>query len=146
MNLRVSLVPQGRIAYVIPDILGYLHKSETWTAGRATVDDILRFLLTGQMMLWAVYNPEDKAVYGYNITEVKEYPQCKMLVVQYSAGEPHYMQFVDAEMHDTLERFAKDAGCAGIEAFGRPGWEPHLKQHGFTTKTVVYEKFFGEQP
>lgn len=146
MKLHVTLVPVGRLGFLIPELLQYLQKSEHWTMGRANIDDILRFLLTGQMHLWAVYDPETKQIYGYNITEVKEYPQCKMLVVQYSAGEPNHMQYVENEMHHVLESFAKDAGCVGIEAFGRPGWEPHLKKHGFTVKTVVYEKFFGEQP
>lgn len=142
MNLELTLVPFGQLTYVIPGILPYLKKSEAWTMGRAKTDDIVRFLLDGTMNLWLVFDPDTMQIYGYNITEVKQYPQCKMLVIQYSAGEPHSMQFIEEKMHQVLDQFAKDADCAGIEAMGRPGWGPHLRKRGYTVQTVCYEKFF----
>jgi hypothetical protein len=146
MNLEITLVPYGQISYVIPSLIKYLEKSEGWTHGRSSVDDIVRFVLTGQMHLWAVYEPDTEHIYGYVITEVKQYPQCKMLVIQYCAMEPNHMRHVEEVMHETSERFAKTMGCAGIEFFGRPGWEPHVKKRGFTVKTIVFEKFFNEVP
>jgi hypothetical protein len=146
MNLEASLIPYGQLSSVLPGMIPYLQKSEFWTMGRSNIDDILRFLFTGEMMLWLAYDPADMKVYGYNITEIKIYPQCKMLVVQYTAGEPNHMQFVEERMHEILDRFARDAGCAGIESFGRPGWGPHLKKYGYNVRTVVYEKFFDGEP
>jgi hypothetical protein len=46
----------------------------------------------------------------------------------------------------TLESYARDAGCDGIEILGRKGWQAYVKHHGYTADTVLYEKFFGEQP
>lgn len=146
MNLQITLVPYGQISYVIPSLIKYLEKSEGWTHGRSSVDDIVRFVLTGQMHLWAVYEADTEQVFGYVITEVKQYPQCKMLVIQYCAMEPNHMRYVEEVMHETSERFAQTMGCAGIEFFGRPGWEPHVKKRGFTVKTIVFEKFFNEVP
>ena len=129
---------------MVAPLIKYLQESEDWTKGRSSIDDIVRFVLTGQMQLWVVFNPEDQVIHGYVITEIKSYPQSKMFVIQYCAMNPNHMKYVEDVMHETADRFAKDAGCAGIEFFGRPGWEPHVKKRGYTVKTVVFEKFFDE--
>lgn len=141
--MKASLVPPGMVSSVIPALLPYLRKSEEWTRGRATVDDILRFVLNGQMQLWIGH--EENTIYGHVVTEIKDYPQCKMLVVQYCAGEPNHMQYVDGEIFDLLDRFAKDAGCAGIEFVGRPGWRKQAEKYGFEVRSVMYQKFFKEE-
>lgn len=142
MNLELSLVPVGNVSETIPSLLPYLRESEVWTRGRAKVDDVLRFVLTGQMQLWMVFSPEEKQVYGHIITEVKQYPQCKLLVIQYCCIEDHHMQYVEDKMQEVAERFAKDMGCAGIEFIGRPGWGKHIKKYGYDVQSVSYQKFF----
>jgi len=127
---------------VVGAVLPYLVKSEQWTGGKAKVDDILRFVLNGQMQLWAVY--EDNTIYGHYITEVKKYPQCQMLVVQYCSGEPHYMETVEEKAFGMLESFAKDASCMGIEFVGRPGWRKAADKYGYELRSVTYQKMFGE--
>ena len=138
--MNMTLVPNGHVAQLIPALWPYLAKSEEWTHGRATVDDILRFILTGQMQLWIGH--EGNEIYGHVITEVKAYPRCKMLVIQYCAGEANHMQYVEDQMYDLLDRFAKDAGCSGIEFVGRPGWRKSAGSHGYTVQSVTYQKFF----
>lgn len=144
MNLEFTLVPYGHISYAIPSLMKYLDKSEYWADGRAGVDDIVKFVMTGQMQLWLVFSPDDNVIYGHVITEIKQYPQKKMLVVQYCAGESNYMQYVGDKVFDTLDRYSVDAGCTGIEFFGRHGWLPYAKKHGYKAKIVVYEKNFDE--
>lgn len=145
MKLNISLVPYGQISYFVPSLIKYFQESEGWANGRAGVDDIVRFALTGQMQLWIVFEAENgNAIHGYVMTEIKQYPECKMFVIQYCAMDSNHMQYVEENMHETADRFARDAGCAGIEFFGRPGWEPHVKKRGYTKKTVVYEKHFDE--
>ena len=141
--MRASLVPLGMVSSVIPALLPYLAESEKWSKGRASVDDILRFVLNQQMQLWVVH--EENTIYGHVITEIKEYPRCKMLVVQYCAGESDHMQYVDDEIFDLLDRFAKDAGCSGIEFVGRPGWRKQAEKYGFEVRSVMYQKFFKEE-
>ena len=144
MKLDISLVPYGQISFMIPSLLKYLQESEGWSKGRAGVDDIVRFAMTGQMQLWVVFNPEDSAVHGYVMTEIKSYPQKTMFVIQYCAMDPNHMQYVADAMHDKADAFAKNFGCAGIEFHGRPGWESHVKKRGYTVRTTVYEKHFDE--
>lgn len=144
MNLDISLIPYGQISYMVAPLLRFLQESESWTKGRSSVDDIVRFVLTGQMQLWVVFDPDTQEIHGYVITEIKQYPQSKMFVIQYCAMNPNHMRYVEDSMHEKADRFARDAGCAGVEFFGRPGWEPHVKKRGYTVKTVVFEKFFDE--
>ena len=141
--MNMTLVPPGKVVGTLPAIMPYLLESERWTGGRACVDDIARFILNGQMHLWVAH--EDNTAYGHVITEVKQYPQSKFLTVQYCAGEPNHMQHVEDEMFDLLERFAHDAGCAGIEFVGRPGWRKSAAKYGYEMHSVTYQKLFKEQ-
>ena len=144
MSLVISLIPYGHISYAIPSLLGNLQKSELWTKGRANVDDIVKFVITGQMQLWVAFDKDTNIIHGYYITEVKQYPQQKMLVVQYCAGDTGILNQTLLESTNLINKFALDNDCAGIEVFGRPGWMPHARKHGYTTQTVVYEKYFDE--
>ena len=93
------------------------------------------------MLLWVVVD-EDMKPWGYVITEIREFPKCKVLTVQYCAGQEGYMTYIEKDMYETLENFARDADCAGIEFIGRRGWEKHVKKYGYTAGAVVYERFF----
>lgn len=140
--MDISLVPVGQVALALPVLLPYLKVSEDWTDGRATVDDLLRFVLNGQMFLWVVF--EDDRIYGHVMTEIKQYPRCKMLVIQYCAMEPSTLERVNPKMQEVAERFAKDAGCVGIEFVGRPGWKQTAREYGYAVQSVTYQKFFEE--
>jgi len=150
VNLAFSLVPFGNLTQMMPSVLPYLRKSEFWTRGRATLDEIVAFLYSGRMQLWVAYaeNPDGHGatVYGHVITEIKRYPSATALVCQYCAGESDHMRYVEETAFAVLERYARDAGCDVIEFHGRPGWRASARKHGFTTETVVYEKYIGEAP
>ena len=142
--IGITLVPPGQVAQVLPALLPFLNVSAKWTDGRANADDILRFVLNGQMHLWAVV--EDNAVQGHVVTEIKQYPQCKLLVIQYCAMEPGTLERVEDTMQDIAGRFARDAGCAGVEFVGRPGWRSTARKYGYDVHHVVYQKLFEVQP
>lgn len=142
MSYAVTRVPYGQISYILPGLVHNLQKSELWTRGRASIDDIVKFLYTEYMQLWVVHNPEQEQMYGYVITEIKQYPRTKMLVFQYSAGDYGVLENSGDVVFETLETFAKAENCVGIEFFGRPGWKRHAKKHGCHVNTVVFEKYF----
>ena len=142
MILDISLVPVGNVSETIPGLLTYLRKSEVWDRGRTKVDDILRFVLTGQMQLWVVFDADTQQAHGHFITEVKQYPQCKMLVIQYAAMTPNYMVEIEDLMQRYAEEYAKQAGCRGIEFIGRPGWKKHAEHYGYKAQSVMYQRFF----
>lgn len=138
--MDVAYIPVGQLAEFVPALLPHLKTSAKWSRGRSTPDDILRFLLTGQMQLWAVH--EDGKVQGHIVTEIKTYPQLKMLVVQYCAMEPNSMASVEDRMQEVAEDVAKKSGCAGIEFIGRPGWRKTANKYGYDVQSVVYQRFF----
>jgi hypothetical protein len=138
--MSISLVPVGSVAGVLPALLPHLQTSAQWTRGRATIDDILQMVLSGQMQLWAAHN--ERQIFGHVITEIKSYPRCKMLTIQYCAMEPGMLEQVEDEMQSVAARFAKDAGCAGVEFVGRPGWRDTAKKYGYEVQSVMYQKFF----
>jgi hypothetical protein len=138
--MKIDIVPISQLFSVLPTLAPYLEESAKWTRGRAITEDIFRFLLNGQMLLLAVH--DKGTVYGHVICEVKAYPQCKMLTVQYCAGKPHHMQFIEDEMYALLDDLARQAGAAGVEFVGRPGWGKSAKAHGYDVQSVTYQKFF----
>lgn len=136
----ISLIPVGQIAAAVPAVLPYLQESAAWTRGRASADDILRFVLSGQMQLWVVH--EANVAMGHIVTEVKQYPRCKMLAIQYCAMVPGTMEAVEDTMQTLAEDAARNAGCAGIEFVGRPGWRSTARAYGYEVQSVMYQKFF----
>jgi len=146
VNYHLSYIPRGILTEVVAQILPYLPKSEDWSAGRSQVDDIVAFLYSGKMHLIGVYDNDTQRMHGYLICEVKEYPQYKMLLMQYTAGEPGIMASVEEKTHKFVEDLAKAFGCKGIEFVGRPGWKKTMLKHGYSADTIVYEKFFEGEP
>jgi hypothetical protein len=138
--MDISLIHPGQVVAVAARILPYLEISAEWSKGRSSVDDIIRFVLDGQMHLWAVY--DDNSLHGHLVTEIKQYPQCKFLTIQYCAMEPGTMEAVEGKMQEYAERFARDAGCVGIEFVGRPGWRKTANQYGYELHSVTYQKIF----
>lgn len=138
--MKIDIVPVSQLLSVLPTLMPYLEESSRWTRGRAITEDIFRFLLNGQMLLLVVH--DKGTVYGHVICEVKAYPQCKMLTVQYCAGKSHHMQFIEDDMFSLLDGLAKEAGAAGVEFVGRPGWGKSAKAHGYDVQSVTYQKFF----
>lgn len=137
----VSLVPFGYYHKVLPSLVRCLEVSALWSRGRASVDDIIAFLYSGQMNLWMIWEDANEPD-GYVITEVKQYPQSKMFVMQYCAGDYGMLEGAGDIAFNVFEQFAKDMGCAGIEFFGRPGWKQIAAKHGYSIQTTVYEKHF----
>jgi hypothetical protein len=142
VNYHLSYIPRGILTEVVAQILPYLPKSEEWSIGRSQVDDIVAYLYSGQMHLIGVYDNDSQKMHGYAICEVKQYPQFKMLIMQYTAGEPGVMVHIEDRMHKFVEDLAKAFGCKGVEFVGRPGWKKTMLKHGYSADTIVYEKFF----
>jgi hypothetical protein len=146
VNYHLSYIPRGILTEVVSQILPYLPKSEEWSIGRSQVDDIVAYLYSGQMHLVGVYDNDSQRMHGYIICEIKQYPQFKMLVMQYAAGEPGVLQHIEEKMHKFVEDLAKAFGCKGVEFVGRPGWKKTMLKHGYSADTIVYEKFFEGEP
>lgn len=142
MKLNITLLPPDWIDGLWDQLLPYMQETAYRSRGRVSVEDLKEFIHTGYMNVWAVYDEETNKVCGHFMTEVKQYPKMKMLVVQYAAMLPNHMEQIEDRMQVLAESFAKDAGCEGIEFVGRPGWKNHATKYGYTAQSVMYQKFF----
>lgn len=146
MNLEISLVPYGQLTAVLHAAASYLEEAAARTKGRCIVDDIVRLFFTGQYTLWIVFAPDAKAVHGCFVTEVVQYPQCKVLTVQHAAVDSQHMLYIEDKMQATCAKYAADAGCASVTFVGRPGWKRHAEKYGYTAQSVAYTKFIDKVP
>lgn len=140
--MKISYVPIGHVAGLVPALLPYLAKSEMRSDGRVSKDDLLRLILNDLLQLWVVHENAD--IHGFFGLEVKMYPRCKMLTVQYCAMETGTLAAVEDDMMRLAEDIALKSGCAGIEFIGRPGWKKVVDDHGYAIQSVMYQKFFKE--
>ena len=138
--MRVSLIHPDYVSNCWEEVSPLLEKSIGTAHGRYTMDDILREIVNFEQHLWVVF--DDGRILAALTTRFVEYPGKRMLAGQFLGGE-RIMQWRD-EMLTTLERWAKDSKCEGLEMTGRNGFERVLAPHGWTPEYVVFEKMFKE--
>ena len=146
MSLDITLIQPGNVYKALVAIGRHLEIAAERSDGRSNPDDLIRLMLAGQYQLWVVYENDTNPlkVLGFFNTEVKVYPQRRMLVVQHCVMDPNHMLEVEDRMQELAERFAKDSGCVGIEFVGRPGWKKHAHKYKYSSHSVVYQRFFEE--
>lgn len=146
MEYEINFVPKGHLHYVIPAIIPYLQKSEYRSGGRSSIDDILEFVLTGQMYLFVVFEKGTNRICGHFIAEIQRYPQFSMLNARYAAGDTGILTSIQDQIVELMEGFAKSAGCKGVEFYGRKGWLRSMKKRGYKAKSIIFEKIFDGEP
>jgi len=103
---------------------------------------ILREIVNFEQHLWIVFD-DDKKIIAALTTRFVDYPDKRLLAGQFLGGEK-IMQWRDS-MLETLERWAKDNNCDGVEMTGRKGFTKVLAPHGWTPEYTVFEKMFKEK-
>ena len=138
---EVSLVDPNYVSAVWDRVEPILGKSLHTAHGRFTMESILREIVNFQQHLWVVFN-DDKEIVAALTTRFVDYPDKRLLAGQFFGGKD-IMQWRDP-MLETLERWAKDNHCAGVEMTGRKGFAKVLAPHGWTPEYTVFEKMFEE--
>lgn len=139
MKLDIALIPFGQMYGVLPGLLPYLQRAQEVDI-RTSADALLRFFLTGQYLLWLVFDTETMRTHGFFSTEVKHYSQCKMLCIQHCVIEPQHMALLEQRMQELAAQVARSAGCAGIEFTGRLGWKKHARKFGYKLHSATFQK------
>jgi hypothetical protein len=133
--IEVSLVPAQYIDTCWEKIEAFIAKAAEYTYGRYTVGNIYDLVMEGDYQLWIAYDGKDFK--GAVVTNIINYPQRKLLGMQFCGGE-ELSTWKDL-MLDLLKRFARDSGCEGIESTGRPGWAKVFQNDGYKATWVTYE-------
>lgn len=141
MTLEISLVLKGMMYPTISGLIPFLETAAEYSRGRTTPDALITAFFNETYQLWIVHD-SDLKFYGFFATELKTYPNKKMLAIQHCVIEPNMMAPVEAKMQVIADKFARDHGCHGIEFVGRPGWKRHAEKFGYRAQSVCYQKFF----
>lgn len=136
-EIKISLVPSEGAVALWPKIRSYMQKSADYTYGRYEVDDILVSITDYDYNLWIAFN--DNEVLGAVVTSFRMYPRKKYLDLTFIGGKPGTGRSWKDSMLETLQYWAFDNNCDGIESSGRPGWARAMKQDGYKFLWQTYE-------
>lgn len=142
MSLEISAVPVNYVHKVVGGLAEKFEIAAQRSTGRCTAADILRLIMTGAYQLWVVFDKDTRAMHGFFVTELRDYPQQRIFVVQHVVIDSHKFSEVEDRMAVLFTQYAKDMNSAGIEFVGRAGWKKTAAKLGFTARAVVYEKMF----
>jgi len=131
------------LGYIIDDVSPMIEIAADTTAGRYSDQELLDQVEDGRQMLWIAFEEAPRQIIGVVTTHIMNYPGRRMLGVLVCSGD-RLEEWVKP-MIETLERFAMDQKCHGIEMTGRRGWGRIVGEYGWLPQHTVYEKFFTEQ-
>ena len=135
MTLQVTAVPPEHVLEGWDYVKGHMEKAAEYTYGRYTVDDILVAITDYDHTLWIAF--EGDIIYGAVVTAIKPYPRSRYLDLVFVGGvEGHAWK---EPMLKTLQHWAFDCGCDGIESSGRLGWSRIFKDYGYKPLWQMYE-------
>jgi len=134
--MNISLVPLEHASTAWNQARHWLEPAIERCNGRWTMEHLCAAVMMGNTQLWVAF--EDEKIWGAVTTEVTRYPAKTMLSMHFLGGERFDDWYVD--MLKNLSRYAKDAGCDGLEGVARFGFWKWLKQDDFVKSSVFYEK------
>jgi hypothetical protein len=140
-GVAISLVPGQDIYHVWPRAATLLEPAVERSHGRWTIMDLFDSIVGERQQLWIAF--DDRGVIACVTTQVISYPSLKMLACQFAGGED--MEAWWTPMRETIESYASDIGCGGVEAGGRFGFWPKAKADGYERVTVACQKMFEEK-
>jgi hypothetical protein len=133
----ITMVPANYLNNLWPDVRTQLAKAIKRSNGRWNMEFLYAAILNGNQQLWVAFDSENN-IDGVGTTEILQYPEKKMLAVQFLGGD----RFNDWvwDMLDRFKDFGRDNDCGGMEATARMGFWKWLEQDEFSRSYVVYER------
>lgn len=131
----ISLVPSEHVLDVWPAVADYVQNALEYTDGRYELEDVLGMVEGGGFLLWIAF--DGKNIKGCVITHMMQYPRKKFLGCPFVTGD----EFASWKqpMFETLQRFARDNDCEGLEATARLGWSRVFKDDGYEAMWQTFQ-------
>jgi hypothetical protein len=136
-KITISILHPQEVVPMWSQVRGFLEPAVNLSNGRWTMEYVIAGLATGRQNLWVAAD-EEKKIIAAATTEVADYPMKRMLTMHFIGGENFDSWYT--LMLEGMSKFAKDAGCDGIECVARQGFWKWFKEDGFSKSSVFYER------
>lgn len=149
MNAELQAVPDERVITIVPpeavpmeweEVYEILKPAVDRSGGRWSMTALLGALCRGERNLWII--KEGGKIVGAATSQFAQYPMKIVLSVQFLGGKG-FDEWGD-EFIETLEHFARDSRCSGVEAAARFGFWPTLKRRDWSRDSCFYDIQFGD--
>lgn len=88
--------------------------------------------------LWVLIN-ENQDIFGAATTAIIEYPNRKVLLIDYIGTPPGIFKKYEDLVVSTFQSYAYDTDCDVIKLDGRKGWGKALHKYGAVATRYIYE-------
>ncbi len=136
-GVTISAVPVEMLDQIWGAVSGFLRPAVDRSHGRWSMPSLKEAIREGKQQLWIVYEG-DNPITGVATTEIQDYPNRRMLAIQYLGGED--LDGWAFSMLEILEGFAVATKCEGIEATARKGFWKWMKDFDYQEAYTVFEK------
>ena len=97
------------------------------TGGLYTLNDILTSIAEGKMQSFMEGD-------SWAVTKIVNFPRARMLEIMVALGDLSECR----KLHDRILQYANENDIALVQAYGRRGWNPDAKSHGWKVRTTSY--------
>tara|TARA_R110000822_G_scaffold1244_11_gene5599 strand:- start:165 stop:599 length:435 start_codon:yes stop_codon:yes gene_type:complete len=141
--MKLLLIEQDRVQVTWPLVKDLLQKPLDLNLGEFNSEDILNWLLGGQMQLWVLVSEDFSGIMVAAVTEFVTYPREKRLRMVLVSSEPNtfdkWFEYCWRDGSELLQ-YAKANEVKRIESTGRDGWTRVLSSVGFSKYYTVLTK------
>jgi hypothetical protein len=137
--MKILYVSPENVGAVWPMFKEYAERVLPLTRKRRCATKFLLDLIKNFEILWVVAGDDGKII-GFCSSAIVDYDDVKLLQVRMLAGD-FFSEWID-ELHELLEKFAKENNCDGLELIGRRGWVRKLERFGWREAFVTVERRF----
>lgn len=140
-EIRTVPVHPSFLDDVWDDVVRFLGPSVDTTTGKFSIDSVRTGVLSGDLVLWAVFRAGAPA--AFYTTRLTVYPGRKALSVDWVGGSGVF-SWIDPVL-DAIEEQARRNGCKHLEGYGRKAWGRLLQRRGWKPEYVAYRMELGDE-
>ncbi len=126
-ELGCRLITPHGVAGIWNEVGPMINRAVERGDGNYFLEDVFSLLLENRAQLWVAVE-EDETIHAAMVTQISVFPRKRILTVLYLAGKHRkfWIHFMDS-----IELWAKNQGCVGVEAYARVGllkWLPEWRR------------------
>lgn len=137
-NYYLANVPTLHVEDIWFKVLPHLLRGKEHWEHLYDVEDIHRDLILGRQQLWVMVEKTEKRVLYAMLTQLDDFPKCRVLRILYLGGEDLHPRMIKEMAR--LERWALEHGATMVDFLGRKGWQKLVSNLGYEPVGIVMRK------